>query len=454
MTCLILDTYPALKPFRVAHIATQWGLSGVGKAPQLYLSALDPQYFAGEAVAIGEKACARFDVLEKNGIPCHVIASEQLSEFLRKQQYSVLHIHRTGKHDRWWDEILSRVVEAEVPVIYETNIFGRADTSKTPEHFSKQFHISLSAYLKHQRELRAARLERSEKQHVLYYPIEESPKVDAAEKKAARSAYGIPEDALVLTRVGRADIRKWSDLYFEVFDQLHRQGIEFWFLCRSAPKSRIEKLKQRPYGERCIFLEESSNPADVRQTFAAADICAHSSRIGESFGYGIAEAMLLGLPVVVDSTPWADNAQIELVEHGVSGFVCNTAKDFAARIQELASDPSKAQVFGEKGRAKVLCEYDITPIARSLMYHMASSLQAIGLWSEKIPQTWLAFPSQARERQFADEYRARLEAPPGHAPRSPLLGRIGYRGTQGLYWLLKDGVELVNRKIRTRLLRP
>lgn len=426
----------------------------MGKAPQLYLSALDPEYFRGEAIAIGEKACARFDVLEQHGIPCHVIASEHLVEFLKQRQYSVLHIHRTGKHDPWWDSLLLRVAEAKIPVVFETNIFGRADTSETPERFTKQFHISLSAYLKHHHELEAANLDRADRQHVLYYPIEESPKVDEAEKNAAREAFGIPQDALVLTRVGRADIRKWSDLYFGVFDHLHRQGVDFWFLCRSAPPSRIEKLKQKPYGARCIFLEESSNPADVRQTFAAADICAHSSRIGESFGYGIAEAMLLGLPLVVDSTPWADNAQIELVEHGTSGFVCNSAKDFAARIQELASDQEKMKRFGEKGRAKVLCEYDITPIARSLMFHMASSLKDAGLWTADIPQTWLDFPSRAREMQFKEEYRARLEAPPGQVPRSPLLGRIGYRGTQGVYWLFKDGIELANRKIRTRLLRP
>jgi len=426
----------------------------VGKAPQLYLSGLDTNYFTPEAIVIGTEVCARFDVLENCGIPCHAVPSEKLVEFLKERQYSVLHIHRTGKHDPWWDEIVERLAKANTPVIFETNIFGRADTSKTPEHFSRQFHISLSAYLKHREELNAAGLARHDNQHVLYYPIEESPQISPEERRLARSKYGIPEDATVLTRVGRADIRKWSDIYFDVFDALHKEKLDFWFLCRSAPESRIRKLKQRPYGERCVFLDESSSPEDVRETFAAASICTHSSRIGESFGYGIAEAMLLGLPVISDSTPWADNAQIELIEHSSTGYVCNNAKDFATRIIELASDPEKASRFGQAGRTKVLNEYNTAPIVRSLMHHMASALKERGLWTDEIPEEWNAFPSPTRTNDFAEEYKSRLEAPRGNSPTRPLLGRIGYRGASGLYWLLQDGTELAGRKLRARLLRP
>lgn len=47
------------------------------------------------------------------------------------------------------------------------------------------------------------------------------------------------------------------------------------------------------------------------------------TRIGESFGIVLAEAILCGLPVVTLQTPYADNSQAEVVGHNIGGLVAN-----------------------------------------------------------------------------------------------------------------------------------
>ena len=73
--------------------------------------------------------------------------------------------------------------------------------------------------------------------------------------------------------------------------------------------------------------------------------------VREGFGLAAAEAMACGLPVVA-----TDCSSIpELVVHGKSGFLCpvGDAKQFAARINELAESADLRRQMGEYNRARV-----------------------------------------------------------------------------------------------------
>lgn len=85
----------------------------------------------------------------------------------------------------------------------------------------------------------------------------------------------------------------------------------------------------------------------------ALDIYTHHSLVGETFGLSIAEAMAAGLPVVVNSTPWDVNAQAELVDNSVDGFVAQSPEGWADAIALLAEDPLARLQMGMKGRQKV-----------------------------------------------------------------------------------------------------
>jgi hypothetical protein len=98
---------------------------------------------------------------------------------------------------------------------------------------------------------------------------------------------------------------------------------------------------------------------------AALDVVLHTSSIGESFGYGIAEPMNLGKPVVTHSVPWEDQAQIELVRHGECGYVASTERTMAATIVTLARDTNLRRALGSRARGHIRSLADpATSVAR------------------------------------------------------------------------------------------
>jgi hypothetical protein len=78
-----------------------------------------------------------------------------------------------------------------------------------------------------------------------------------------------------------------------------------------------------------------------------------AAEIGESQGLALAEALALEVPVVTCSTPWVDNAQVEYVRHGETGFVANHPRPFAEAVATLVRDPELRERFGSRGRAEV-----------------------------------------------------------------------------------------------------
>ncbi len=66
--------------------------------------------------------------------------------------------------------------------------------------------------------------------------------------------------------------------------------------------------------------------------------------------------MCLGLPVVTCSTPWVDNAQVEQVDPGETGWLADHPRQFAEAVASLLADDDDARGVqrpgpGEVGRA-------------------------------------------------------------------------------------------------------
>ena len=100
-------------------------------------------------------------------------------------------------------------------------------------------------------------------------------------------------------------------------------------------------------------MEATSDHQELRRTVASLDVVLHTSSIGESFGYGIAEPMNFGKPVIANSTPWADQAQIELVRHGECGFIAGTAATMADAIRTLAGNSDMRAKFGHAAQQHI-----------------------------------------------------------------------------------------------------
>ena len=104
--------------------------------------------------------------------------------------------------------------------------------------------------------------------------------------------------------------------------------------------------KQRRAGRLGLLERVRAYPATADEErlalfYSACDVVVNASAIGESQGVAIAEAMALGVPVVTCSTPWADNAQVEIVDHGVNGWIANHPRPFAEAVADLLLDDER-----------------------------------------------------------------------------------------------------------------
>ena len=131
-----------------------------------------------------------------------------------------------------------------------------------------------------------------------------------------------------------------------------------WYMC--APDGAYP---WQPEGSRTI---DYGYYRQLAQAYAAADIYTHSSRRGESYGVSLIEAMAAGLPVVVNATPWRDNAQIEVVDHMKTGLIANSAQSFSAAIEHLHDHPELREQMGKQGREKAMHMYNADMVCRSL----------------------------------------------------------------------------------------
>jgi hypothetical protein len=61
--------------------------------------------------------------------------------------------------------------------------------------------------------------------------------------------------------------------------------------------------------------------------------------------------MALGIPVVTNSTPWTDNAQVEVVDNGVNGWAANHPRVFAEAWPTCLATSGAASPLGLLGMA-------------------------------------------------------------------------------------------------------
>jgi len=112
-------------------------------------------------------------------------------------------------------------------------------------------------------------------------------------------------------------------------------------------------VKSGRYGEGIIVEAATSDTARLAALYNAADLMLHASNHGESYGYTVAEAMQAALPVITRATPWGDNAQTELVEHGNTGYVCGSVRGLSNALLELSVNRERSAEFGARGAERI-----------------------------------------------------------------------------------------------------
>lgn len=380
----------------------------------------------------------------------HVLGYEQasLATWCGLKKFKVAIIHRAGAPDARWSEVLTALRSAGVAVVVEINIFGLIDTTPEDELIDWHLHISKSSYCNFREMAERSGYSRLDRHRVLYIPIETGRYVTSLEDRKARiearARLNLCEDDFVLLRTGRPDFRKWGDLLMEAIPLVVKEIPKARFVFLSAPASRAWYMLRQPYAHRIRILPATSDDRRLRDAYASADVYVHSSRRGESFGASLVEAMAAGLPVVVNSTPWRDNAQVEVVDHMKTGIIANTPAAFASALVYLQANRDVINQMGKLAQEKAVGVFDAEITCHSLAKLLVTALQEKGL-TETLPP-FLAGDMQPSMREIEQYWLSERM----HRSNDVWEGEIANRFSMPVRraaWAMVDVCEWAGRRV-------
>jgi glycosyltransferase involved in cell wall biosynthesis len=277
----------------------------------------------------------------------------------------IAHLHRAG----WPQPEFMRPVRAglrflqdgtRLPRIVETNVFGRHDPSPSGKI------IDCTLFVSHFCAQRFGAVENRQitplRYGVLYNPVDTAFLGEHCLVPERRD-YAKP----VLGRISRPDKGKWSRLALDMLPHLALLRPDFRFHVVGGIPEAEAFVRERGLEAQVRFLAPVQSEGELAAFLDELSVLAHANDTGESFGLVIAEAMAAGLPVVTHPCAGLkDNAQLELVEHGVTGLVADNAEEYASALTWLFAHPEEARRMGRAGREKADRLYAVDVVVQRL----------------------------------------------------------------------------------------
>ena len=334
------------------------GMGGTEKAAYLFAAELSRRGY--EVDALTQADGCRVGSLLEAGVRIRDIRSEcdEFESYLREARPDVIHNHTSGYADhRALYHALDKAGPNR-PRLIETNVFGRLKDAYEGDRVDMRMFVSMASGCQAFLRPRLDRRDPSPDRHtVLYNPLPHEAVALESAVKVSRSSLGIPEDACVLVRVGRPG-HKWATWECEAFHRAKASSPKLRLILMEPPDALKQDIAAGRYGDGMHVLEATSDQEFIDGLYRLSDVMLHASRFGESYGYTLAEGMREGMPIISRTTPWADNAQVELVSHGQSGLMCGGVSGMAHAIGLLAADDAKRRLMAQEGieRAKLLSD--------------------------------------------------------------------------------------------------
>ena len=379
------------------------GLGGTQKAGWLFASGLarlghEVTGFSPPGPSVPATPCARLTV---SGHPTDAAALPEIAD----GGFDAIHVHMPGYFIRHPLYPFLKKLGASRPRVVETNVFGRLQDNRSNPFTDYRLFISLTGAC--QAANRAwtgvARLKNC---GVARYPVETAAPVSAGRRETVRRRFGVESDEVMALRLGRPDPAKWSDFECGVVSRLRREtGTRMKLVAIEPPPPLAGRIRRGEFGAAVVAAGILNSPSDVAEILAASDVIFHAARFGESFGYAIAEGMAAGKPVVTLTTPWGDNAQTELVENGITGFVCCSEEGAAGALGLLCADPGLRRAMGAASGERISALADPENECRIVSAAIEGNTQAFAARKEEILAYARAFASRqwdVIERSHAD----------------------------------------------------
>ncbi len=293
--------------------------------------------------------------LEQHGVQAEIVKMSpgEIAAALRRFKPDVIHTHAPG-HEHPGDILGSALkLLPKIPVV-QTNVFGHLYHPPEDAWTDFRAYISWTSCVQAARRVyRKLDLKFFRYNSVVVYPIDPLDPPPLGDIAAFRKQLGVANDEILFGRIGRPDLGKWSNLGLNAFRLALRRNGKIKLLLREPPSEIAVQLRGAPDKDHFVMLPATSDARELRRTLAVLDVVLHTANAGESFGYGIAEPMNLGKPVITHSVPWQDQAQIELARHGECGFVSSTPVAMAEKILLLAEDDVLRRRMGAEAQRHI-----------------------------------------------------------------------------------------------------
>ncbi|GAB6048157.1 glycosyltransferase family 4 protein [Methyloparacoccus murrellii] len=277
-------------------------------------------------------------------------------DILGSREFDVVHIHREGRrNDRETD--LLRWARPKARLIAETNVFFARDYGVGDNLID--IHLQL-ACINHVRWRRRGGKGASV---VIPNPVDagDYPTPATDDIQTFKATHRIPADHFVFGRVGQPLVGKWDPCIVEAFVTVVTHHPRVHLLLVGASPDVVERILQLNPGLRAhvTLLGTLTEPAELGVAYGAMDSFLHAARQGESFGYVLAEALLYGLPVITVSRPHRDNAQTEVIRHGIDGYVVRSRRYLVEAMESLMQDHALRSRVRQGGRQGVIERFDL-----------------------------------------------------------------------------------------------
>lgn len=178
--------------------------------------------------------------------------------------------------------------------------------------------------------------------HNGFDPAEFDPTRRAERRGEARTAWGLPDDAIVLGIVANELPRKGFDVLVEAVALVEDPRLHVLLAGTADPRRYAPTLDRLGLTHRMRYVGQQS---DVGRVHAALDVFVLPTKY-EAFCLAVVEALASGLPVITTAVPGAG----DLIEHGVNGLLQDDPEN-AAELAGLLRQVTDAHVRGAMAAA-------------------------------------------------------------------------------------------------------
>jgi glycosyltransferase involved in cell wall biosynthesis len=173
------------------------------------------------------------------------------------------------------------------------------------------------------------------------------------------------EGKRVLAFTGRLVPHKGVDVILQALTDLPDDVVLLVVGAGPRLPSLVGLARRLGVSDRVRFCASVSDD-DLPRYLALADLFVFPSQSRlEGFGLAVAEAMAVGLPVVIADMPGVR----EVIESGKEGLLAEPllATDLAAKVRVLLDDPALARQMGAGGRRRAEQRYGLSTVAHQLL---------------------------------------------------------------------------------------